>query len=49
MENLEDLRLDREHLAHLLYECRDGHHPATRENEADLQRELDELDSKLAR
>jgi len=49
METLEDLKLDREHLAHLLYECRDGRHPATQENEADLHRELDELDAKIAR
>jgi len=45
---LDDLRLDREHVAHLLYECRDGRHPATQENEADLQRELEELDAKIA-
>lgn len=44
----EDLRLDREHVAHLLYECRDGRHPATKEKEADLQRELAELDAKIA-
>lgn len=43
MDTLEDLRLDR---AHPLYECR---HLATQENEADLQRELDELDAKIAR
>jgi hypothetical protein len=49
MDTLENLRLDREHLAHLLYECRNGRHPATQENEADLQRELDELDTKIAR
>lgn len=49
MDTLEDLRLDRAHLAHLLYECRDGRHPATQENEADLQRELEELDAKIAR
>lgn len=48
MDTLEDLRLDREHVAHLLYECRDGHHPATLDNEADLQRELTELDRKIA-
>lgn len=45
----EDLKLDREHLAHLLYECRDGRHPATQETEADLQRELEGLDAKIAR
>lgn len=49
MDTPEDLRLDREHLAHLLYECRDGRHPATQENEADLQRELEKLDAKIAR
>ncbi len=49
MDTEEDLRLDREHVAHLLYECRDGRHPATQENEADLQRELEELDAKIAR
>lgn len=49
MDTEEDLRLDRDHLAHLLYECRDGRHPATQENEADLQRELEELDAKIAR
>jgi len=48
METLDDLKLDREHLAHVLYECRDGRHPATRENQADLQRELEELDAKIA-
>lgn len=48
MDTLEDLRLDREHVAHLLYECRDGRHPATLDNEADLQRELKELDTKIA-
>ncbi len=45
----EGLRLDREHVAHLLYECRDGRHPATQEKEADLLRELAELDAKIAR
>ena len=49
VDTLEDLRLDRDHVAHLLYECRDGRHPATQENEADLQRELEELDAKIAR
>lgn len=49
MDALEDLRLDREHVAHLLYECRDGRHPATQENVADLQRELEELDAKIVR
>lgn len=48
-DGLDDLRLDRAHVAHLLYECRDGHHPATQENEADLQRELEDLDAKIAR
>lgn len=48
MDTLEDLRLDREHVAHLLYECRDGRHPATLDNETDLQRELTELDRKIA-
>lgn len=45
----EDLRLDREHVAHLLYERRDGRLPATQEREADLQRELAERDAKIAR
>lgn len=49
MGTLEDLKLDREHVAHLLYECRDGHHPATQEDGANLQRELAELDAKIAR
>lgn len=49
MDTIEDLRLDRDHLAHLLYECRDGRHPATQESEADLQRELEELDAEIAR
>ena len=48
MDTLEDLQLDREHVAHLLYECRDGRHPATHDNKADLQRELEELDAKIA-
>ncbi|MNT42354.1 hypothetical protein D3C71_2003670 [compost metagenome] len=48
MDTLENLRLDREHVAHLLYECRNGRHPATQDNEADLQRELEELDAKIA-
>jgi hypothetical protein len=45
----EDLRLDREHVAHLIDECRDGRHPATQDKEADLRRELAELDAKIAR
>ncbi|MNG41381.1 hypothetical protein D3C84_1305300 [compost metagenome] len=49
MDTEEEVRLDREHVAHLLDECRDGRHPATQENEADLQRELEELDAKIAR
>lgn len=49
MDTEEDLRLDREHVAHLLHECRDGRHPATQENESVLQRELEELDAKIAR
>ena len=49
MDAEEDLRLDREHVAHLLHECRDGRHPNTQENEAGLQRELEELDAKIAR
>ena len=48
MDTLEDLRLDREHVAHLLYECRDGRRPATLDNETDLQQELKELDRKIA-
>lgn len=48
MDTEEDLRLDREHVAHLLYECRDGLHPATQEKEADLKSELEELDAKIA-
>ncbi len=49
METLANLKLDREHIAHLLYECRDGRHPATQENQSDLQRELEELDATIAR
>lgn len=49
METLANLKLDREHIAHLLYECRDGRHPATQENQSDLQRELDDLDATIAR
>lgn len=49
METLANLQLDREHIAHLLYECRDGRHPATQENQSDLQRELDQLDTTIAR
>lgn len=49
METLANLKLDREHIAHLLYECRDGRHPATQENQSDLQRELDELDATIVR
>lgn len=48
MDTLDDLKLDREHLAHLLDECHEGRHPATQENEADLQRELDELDAVIS-
>jgi hypothetical protein len=34
MDTEEEVRLDREHVAHLLYECRDGRHPATQEDQA---------------
>ncbi len=48
MDTLEDLKLDREHVAHLLYECRDGRHPATLDDDTSLQQELEELDRKIA-
>lgn len=48
MDTLEDIKLDREDVAHLLYECRDGRHLATLDDETSLQQELDELDRKIA-
>lgn len=48
MDTLEDLKLDRVHVAHLLYECMDGRHLATLDDETSLQQELDELDRKIA-